>query len=191
MPRLFIAVDLPGDAKGRLAELAGGLPGADWIEPERYHLTLRFLGDVESPATDDLRQALSALRARSFYLTLRGLGVFPLRGDPETLWVGADRNEALRSLRNKVESLLVRNGQAPETRKFHPHVTLARVRGSRPDWVGAYVAGHSLFSAPEIPVQSFSLFSSRLTPDGSVYTLEREYPLEGMLEAGEEEGVRD
>jgi RNA 2',3'-cyclic 3'-phosphodiesterase len=183
MPRLFVALDLPGAAKERLAELAGGLPGADWVEPERYHLTLRFLGDVEGSAADDVREGLSVLRARSFYLDLRGLGVFPLRGDPETLWAGAGRNEALRSLRNKVESLVVRCGQPPESRKFHPHVTLAKVRGSRPDWVGAYVAGHSLFSAPEIPIQSFSLFSSRLTPEGSVYALEREYPLEGLLEA--------
>jgi 2'-5' RNA ligase len=183
MPRLFIAVDLPVDAKEHLAELAGGLPGADWVEPERYHLTLRFLGDVEGSACNDLREGLSALRARSFYLTLRGLGVFPLRGDPETLWVGTERNEALRSLRNKVESLVVRNGQPPESRKFHPHVTLAKVRGSRPEWVGAFVAGHSLFSTPEIAVQSVSLFSSQLTSDGSVYTLEREYRLEGLLEA--------
>jgi 2'-5' RNA ligase len=183
MPRLFVALDLPEHAKERLAELAGGLPGADWVETERYHLTLRFLGDVDGSAFEDLRKGLASLRAPSFYLTLRGLGVFPLRGDPETLWVGADRNEALRSLRNKVERLLVRNGQPPESRKFHPHVTLARLRGTRPDWVGAYVAGHSLFTVPEIPVQSVSLFSSRLTPDGSVYTLEGEYRLEGLLEA--------
>lgn len=183
MPRLFVALDLPREAKGHLSELAGGLPGADWVEPELYHLTLRFLGEVEGTAFADLREGLSALRARSFYLTLRGLGVFPLRGDPETLWVGTDRNEALRSLRNKVESLVVRIGQPPESRKFHPHVTLARVRGSRPDWVGAYVAGHSLFSAPEIAVQSVSLFSSKLTPEGPIYTVEREYPLEGLLEA--------
>jgi RNA 2',3'-cyclic 3'-phosphodiesterase len=182
MPRLFVAVDLPEAAKDRLAAITGGLPGADWVEPDQYHLTLRFLGKVDGPAFADLREGLSALSARSFYLDLRGLGVFPLRGDPETLWVGAARNDALLSLRNKVESLVVRRGQPPESRKFHPHVTLARVRGSRPDWVGAYVAGHSLFSAPEIPVQSFTLFSSKLTPQGSVYTVEREYPLEGILE---------
>jgi 2'-5' RNA ligase len=177
-----VALVLPEDVKDTIAAITGGLPGADWTEPGQYHLTLRFLGEVDGPAFADLREGLSALSARSFYLTLRGLGVFPLRGDPETLWVGAERSEALISLRNKIESLVVRRGQPPEGRKFHPHVTLARVRSSRPDWVGAYVAGHSLFSAADIPVQSFALFSSKLTPYGSVHTLEREYPLEGILE---------
>lgn len=183
MPRLFIAIGLPQSARETLSELAGGLPGADWLEPDQYHLTLRFLGEVDTPAFADLREGLSSLNARSFHLKLGGLGVFPLRGDPETLWVGAERNDALSSLRNKVEGLAVRRGHPPESRKFHPHVTLARVRGSRPEWVGAYVAGHSLFPLPEIAVQSFALYSSKLTPDGSVYTLEREYPLEGLLEA--------
>ena len=185
MPRLFVALGLPGEVKDKLSEISGGLPGADWTEPEQYHLTLRFLGEVDEPALGDLRAGLGSLSARSFYLTLRGLGVFPLRGDPETLWVGAERNEALVGLRNKIESLVVRRGQPPESRKFHPHVTLARVRGSRPDWVGAFVAGHALFAAAEIPVESFALYSSRPTPNGSVYTVEGEYPLQGMLEGRE------
>jgi 2'-5' RNA ligase len=189
MPRLFIALGFPEAVQGRLSEISAGLPGADWSEPSQYHLTLRFLGEVDGPTFLDLREGLTGLSARSFYLTLRGLGVFPLRGDPETLWVGTQSNESLKSLRNKVESLVVRRGQPPESRKFHPHVTLARVRGSRPEWVGAYVAGHSLFTAPEIPIQSFALFSSKLTPEGSVHTLEREYPLEGILDAEGREGL--
>ncbi len=182
MPRLFIALGLPTAARERLAELAGSLPGADWVEPEKYHLTLRFLGDVETADFRGLRAGLSSLRARSFFLGLRGLGVFPLRGDPGTLWVGAERHPDLLSLRNKVERLVTRFGQPAESRKFHPHVTLAKVRSSRPEWVGGYVAGNSLFSAAEIPVQSFSLYSSKLTAEGSVYTVEGEYPLEGLLD---------
>jgi len=178
----------PASVKDRLSEIAEGLPGADWTDPSQYHLTLRFLGEVDGPAFLDLREGLAAVAARSFHLTLRGLGVFPLRGAPETLWIGAENNAELKSLRNKIESLVVRRGQPPESRKFHPHVTLARVRGSRPEWVGAYVAGHSLFTVPEIAVQSFALFSSKLTPEGSVHTLEREYPLDGILDAEEREG---
>jgi 2'-5' RNA ligase len=185
---LFIALGLPGAAKEKLAEISSGIPGADWVEPKQYHLTLRFLGEVDRPVFLDLREGLMSLSARSFYLSLRGLGVFPPRGAPETLWVGTERNEELKSLRNKIESLVVRRGQPPESRKFHPHVSLARVRASRPEWVGDFVAGHSLFSIPDIAVQSFALFSSKLTPDGSVHTLEREYPLEGILDAEGREG---
>jgi 2'-5' RNA ligase len=182
MPRLFIALSFSEEVKDSLAAITGHIPGADWSESEKYHLTLRFLGEVEKAALDEIGAGLESVSARSFHLTLRGLGVFPLRGDPETLWVGVDRNEALTSLRNKIESLVVRRGQPPESRKFHPHVTLARVGNSRPEWVGAYVAANSLFSIPDIAVQSFALFSSKLTPYGAVYTLEREYALEGILE---------
>lgn len=188
MPRLFIALGFPDSVREKLSEISMGLPGADWVEPRQYHLTLRFLGDVDGPAFLDLREGLASLSARSFYLSLRGLGVFPPRGAPETLWAGVDRNEELKSLRNKIESLVVRRGQTPESRKFHPHVSLARVRASRPEWVGAFVAGHSLFSIPDIAMQSFALFSSKLTPEGAVHTLEREYPLEGILDAEGREG---
>lgn len=183
MPRLFVAVRFPEWANDLLAEATGGLPGADWTESEAYHLTLRFLGETDETIFAGFRKSLEGLSAKSFLLNLKGLGVFPLRGDPDTLWAGVERNEALHSLRNKVESIAVRNGVTPESRKFHPHVTLARVRDCRPDWVGTYLAAHSLLSIPEIPVQSFGLYSSRLGPEGAVHTLEREYMLEGLLEA--------
>jgi 2'-5' RNA ligase len=182
MPRLFVALGLPSGVRDSLAAIACGLPGADWVDPEQYHLTLRFLGEVDAAAFAGLRSGLASVSARSFFLTLRGLGVFPLRGAPETLWAGVERNEGLIRLRNRIESLLARQGQPRESRKFHPHVTLARVRSVRPEWVGAYVAGHSLFAAREIPVQSFALYSSKLTSRGPEYAVEGEYPLEGLLE---------
>ncbi|HKP97616.1 MAG TPA: RNA 2',3'-cyclic phosphodiesterase [Fibrobacteria bacterium] len=183
MPRLFIAVDLPETVRDRLAEIAAGLPGADWIESERYHLTLRFIGETDPDTFQAVRKSLGSVLTRSFYLSLRGVGLFPLRGDPDTLWAGVPRNEDLLRLRHKVESALARNGVPPDTRKFFPHVTLARVRECREEWVGRYVADHGLFSIPEFPVQGFGLFSSKLTPEGAVHTLEEAYPLEGILEA--------
>ncbi|MDB5103635.1 MAG: 2-5 ligase [Fibrobacteres bacterium] len=183
MPRIFVALDMPEHARERLNGISSGLPGADWVSPDQYHLTLRFIGEVDKESLDVIREGLGGVVARSFYLSLKGIGVFPLRGDPEILWAGVARNEGLRSLRNKVESLLGRKGIAPDTRKFFPHVTLAKVKGSKSEWVGEYVAGNSLFSLSEIPVQGFSLYSSRLTPEGSIYTLEGSYPLDGILEA--------
>ncbi len=182
MPRLFIALELPENARDSLAEIAGDLPGADWAYSEQYHLTLRFLGEVDPASFDAVREGLGSLTAKSFYLDLRGLGVFPLRGDPETLWAGVERNGALISLRNQVESVVTRKGLPVETRKFHPHVTLGGVRGCRPEWVGAFVAMHSLFSVAEIPVQTFTLFSSKRGPGGAEYTVEERYVLEGILE---------
>jgi len=184
MPRLFVAADLPDEAREKLAEIAYGIPGADWVPSEQYHLTLRFLGDQDESAFETIREGLGSLVAPSFYAALRGIGHFPLRGDPEVLWTEAAKSEELISLRNKVESLLAAKGVERDTRKFHPHVTLARIRESRGEWVANYIVQHALFSLPEVPVQSFSLFSSRLTPEGAIHTREGFYPLQGLLQAG-------
>ena len=164
-------------------DISTGLPGADWVSPEDYHLTLRFIGDVDHERFEAVREGLAGVFAPSFHLDLRGVGLFPLRGDPEILWAGVPRNGALLSLRHKVESLLGKKGVPPDTRKFFPHVTLAKIKGAHESWVGQYVADHSLFSRAEIPIQGFSLFSSRLTPNGAIHTLEGSYPLQGILEA--------
>lgn len=183
MPRLFVALDMPEDVQDKLAEMACDLPGADWVFSEQYHLTLRFLGEVDQEAFQTVREALGGLLCRSFHLSLRGVGLFPLRGEPETLWAGVSKTDALMSLRNKVESILVRRGIPPDPRKFFPHVTLAKVRDSHEAYVGQYVMDHSLFAIHEIPIQGFGLYSSRLTPEGAIHTLEASYPLEGILEA--------
>lgn len=183
MPRLFLALEFPEPVKDSLSEVCGNLPGADWVYSDQLHLTLRFLGEQDQETFYRVREALHGLQSRSFRLSLKGVGVFPLRGEPEILWAGAVRNDGLMSLRHKLESLLARNGIPPDTRKFFPHVTLAKVGGAREAWVGQYVADHSLFSIPEIPIQGFTLFSSRLRPEGSIHTVEGTYPLEGILEA--------
>ena len=150
---------------------------------EQLHLTLRFIGEVEKPDFEAIREALGGIRTRSFYLSLKGLGHFPLRGDPEVLWAGVSKNQDLLSLRHKIENLLVRRGLDPDARKFFPHVTLARVKDAAAPWVGRYLAGNSLFGIPEIPVQVFHLYSSRLTSEGAIHRMEGSYPLEGILEA--------
>lgn len=183
MPRLFVAADLSDDVKDKLAAMSYGLPGAAWVPPDQMHLTLRFIGEVDEDRFRTIREALGGVQGKSFYLTLKGVGHFPKRGDPEVLWAGVPENEGLIRLRNRIESLLVRRGVEPEARKFHPHVTLARIKDARAPWIGRYLVDNSLFALHEIPVQGFSLWSSRLTPEGALHHLEAEYPLEGILEA--------
>jgi RNA 2',3'-cyclic 3'-phosphodiesterase len=186
MPRLFVSLDLPDWVRESLAEIAGGLPGASWLPPEQLHLTLRFIGEVENRVFQEVRESLGSIQSRSFYLSLQGVGHFPLRGDPETLWAGVSKSDELLRLRHKIENQLVRYGLEPDTRKFFPHVTLARIKEARALWVGEYLAVNSLFAVAEIPVQGFALYSSLLTPDGAIHRLEGSYPLEGLLE-GERE----
>jgi 2'-5' RNA ligase len=177
--RLFIALDLPWELRQRLSLLAGsGIPGARWVPPENYHLTLRFIGETPAHRAEDIDLALATLRARGFSLTLAGLGTFHKGGRPTALWVGVERSQQLDHLQNKIETALQRIGLEPERRRFTPHLTLARLDTSVPEAkLAAFVQAHNLFRAEPVPVEHFTLFSSRLGKEQSVYTAEVEYAL--------------
>jgi 2'-5' RNA ligase len=181
--RLFVALDLPWWLRERLSLLSGaGIPGARWVPPENYHLTLRFIGETPSHRAEDIDHALAALRGRGFSLTLAGLGVFarngPKGGRSTTLWVGVERNPQLDHLQSKIETALQRVGLEPERRRFAPHVTLARLDPVVPEAkLAAFVQAHNLFRSEPVPIEHFTLFSSLLGKEQSVYTAEVEYPL--------------
>lgn len=182
--RLFAALRFPEAVTDTLDDLASesvGIKGALWTPSEQYHLTLRFIGDPGALTLDDVDRALREVRASAFTLNLKGTGHFPLRGDPESLWVGVEDNPDLSSLRNRVESALTRAGLAPEGRRFHPHVTLANVKASDPRAVGEFQVINGLFRMNDIPVTEFLLCSSVLRDGGPVHTVEAVYPLEGGL----------
>jgi 2'-5' RNA ligase len=175
--RLFVALDLPWPLRERLALLAGGLPGARWISAENYHLTLRFIGETPGHRAEDADLALSSLRARGFSLTLAGVGTFEKAGKPAALWAGVERNPALDHLQTKIETALQRAGFAAERRRFVPHVSLARLDNPPGDKLAAFLQAHNLFRAPPVPVEHFTLFSSRLGKEQAVYTAEVDYAL--------------
>jgi RNA 2',3'-cyclic 3'-phosphodiesterase len=176
--RLFVALDLPWSVREQLAALSGvGIPGARWVPPENYHLTLRFIGEVPGHVARDVDDALLGLRARGFSLTLTGLGVFSRGGVSSALWVGVERTPQLDLLRGKIETALQRQGLEPERRRFQPHVTLARLDNPVETKVAAFVQAHNLFRAGPVPIEHFTLFSSILCKDHAVYTPEAEYEL--------------
>jgi 2'-5' RNA ligase len=176
--RLFVALDLPWMLRERLSILAGsGLPGARWVPPENYHLTLRFIGETPGYRAEDIDTALTGLRARGFSLTLAGVGTFAKGGRSTALWVGVERNPQLDHLQNKIETALQRCGLEPERRRFQPHVTLARLDNVPEGKLVSYVQAHNLFRAEPMPVEHFTLFSSQLGKEASVYTAEVEYGL--------------
>jgi RNA 2',3'-cyclic 3'-phosphodiesterase len=177
MIRLFVALALPAAIKTQLAMLAGGIPGARWLPPENYHLTLRFIGEVEHWRADEIDQALANIRARPFALSLRGVGTFEKAGRFSGLWVGVEKTDQLTFLQAKVEAALQRIGLEPERKRFAPHVSLARIDKAPPEKVIGYVQAHNLFRAPPVEVEHFTLFSSRLGKEAAVYVPEVEYEL--------------
>jgi 2'-5' RNA ligase len=178
--RLFVALDLPDTLRERLAMLSwGGLPGARWVPEENYHVTLRFIGDVPPHRAEDVDDALAGLRARGFSLVLSGVGNFAKSGRATSLWVGVERVPQLDLLQGKIETALQRAGFEPERRRFAPHVTLARLDNVPETKLASYVAANNLFRADPVPIEHFTLFSSRLGKEQSVYTAEVEYALGG------------
>ena len=96
--RLFVGLDLPWTLRQRVTALAGcGIPGARWVPPENYHLTLRFIGETPGYRAEEIDLALAGLRARGFTLTLAGLGTFAKGGRSSALWVGGGAEPAARS----------------------------------------------------------------------------------------------
>ena len=177
MIRLFVALQLPEEHRLLLSRLQGGLPNVRWVPLENMHLTLRFIGDIANNLAADLDEELAAVDADAFPLELQGVGHFDTRGTARALWAGVKLTPQLSALQARVEKAAVRAGLEPERRKFHPHVTLARLKDFPLDRLAGYLSDYAGLTAPSFTVARFSLMSSRLHKDGSIYTSEAEYDL--------------
>ena len=177
MPRLFTGVELPSDVGQDLAIMKGGIEGARWIDPDNYHLTLRFIGDIPDRAADELTRELQRVVAMpAFNIELAGMGVFGNK-KPHSLHVRVAESPDLRRLQAMHERICQSLGMPPGQRKFTPHVTLARLRGALPSQVQAYVSAHNLYRSRRFDVSQFVLFSARASRGGGPYGREEVYPL--------------
>ena len=177
--RLFTAVDLPDEIKESVCRVCSGIPGVRWVEKDLLHLTLRFIGDADSPLFARIREGLAGVEVTPFELSLQGVGRFPPKRDPRVLWVGVEMTETLARLQHLVEQALMKCGLAPEERKFSPHITIARLKDTPLPPVAAFLDKNHLFSTPPFPVTEFYLYSSTLTPHGAIHRREATYPLKG------------
>jgi 2'-5' RNA ligase len=177
MIRLFTGLEIPPDVADSLALLRGGLPGARWIDAENYHLTLRFIGDIDDALAHEVAMMLGQVRRPGFDLRLGGLTAFGGR-KPRALVASVEQSLPLTELQAEQERLLQRLGLEPEGRKFTPHVTLARLRDSSSRQVADYLASSGLFRSRDFPVSQFVLFSSRSSVGGGPYVAEATYPLQ-------------
>ena len=176
MPRLFTGVEIPSDIGQALAMLRGGLPGARWITPDNYHLTLRFIGDVDDMIAQEVALMLGRVRRAAFDLHLEGLTSFGGRR-PRAVVASMAPAQALLELQVEHERLMQRIGLEAEGRKYTPHVTLARLRDSSSLDVANYLSARGYFRTAPFPVSRFVLFSSRNSVGGGPYVVEASYPL--------------
>ncbi len=176
MPRLFTSLEIPRDAALSLSLLRGGLPGARWVDVENYHLTLRFIGDVDDVLAREIAWLLAQVRRREFELRLDGLSSLGGR-KPRAVVATVAPSPSVMELQAEHERLMQRVGLDPEGRKYTPHITLARLRDATSRDVADYLSTRSLFGVAPFKVSRFVLFSSRASVGGGPYVVEAAYPL--------------
>lgn len=176
MPRLFTGLEIPPDIARSLSLHRGGLSNARWIEPADYHVTLRFLGDVDGPTARDAFELLADIQREPVTVTLDQIACFG--GDkPHSVHARVRPNQALTELQAEQERLMRRIGLPPETRKFVPHVTLARLKGASPEAVANYLSSRAIIRPMSFTARRFALYSSRASTGGGPYLVEAAYPL--------------
>jgi 2'-5' RNA ligase len=176
MPRIFTGIEIPSDVGASLSMLRGGLPGARWIEQQNYHITLRFIGDVDDALAREVDSMLGQVRRRGFDLEIGGLASFGGRR-PRAVIASVPPVALLLELQAEQERLMQRIGLKPEGRKFTPHVTLARLRQSSSREVADFLAMRGPYRSAPFSVSRFVLLSSRASMGGGPYVVEAAYPL--------------
>ena len=171
--RLFVSLELPAPIAETLVRLNPHLPGVRWSAVEQIHLTLAFLGRVPPEEEEKLRARLLAIQFTSFFLPLNGIGTFPAKGRPKIVWLGVGRGHPhLFQLHKRVTDAALAAGIEPDLRPWHPHFTLARCQDVAAQSIRAFLRASEGFDGGLVPIDSFQLKSSRLTPAGSVFTTE-------------------
>lgn len=192
--RLFFAVELPEEVRahigahvGRLREHAPAGVKVSWEQVGKLHLTLKFLGDVPAARLEELQTAAAraAETVAPFRLWLRTAGAFPPRGSPRVLWLGlADEAGRLAELRRRLEDECAGADFARDSRPFHAHVTVARIRAGD-DAARQLKRLHAelSFAPVEFAVAGFVLVRSELGAGGSRYTVLSHHALGGQVKA--------
>ncbi|MFT3722609.1 MAG: RNA 2',3'-cyclic phosphodiesterase [Hyphomonadaceae bacterium] len=180
--RLFIAVPIPDEIADRLETLETDAPGASWRSREQYHLTLRFIGEVDEGVAREIDSELGRIVAAPFEMALTGAGSFGGK-EPSALWAGVDAPADLARLAASCESAVRRAGLDAESRKYKPHVTLAYCHGTTDEDVARFLETTGDFRTETFWVDHFCMYSSRSTRSGSVYVEEAVYPLTGAQRA--------
>jgi 2'-5' RNA ligase len=186
--RIFIALDIPAEIRTRIAAFVDHArpyaPEAKWARIEGLHITLKFVGEVNDAKVQELRSALSAVKAGPFDVTFSGAGFFPTPNAPRVFWVGVEGGEGLPSLAAAIDNSTHELGIAREARAFNAHLTLARSRSGagsgqllRP--LRNLVEAEPSLQFGTMTAREFFLYRSELQRGGARYTKLERFGLEG------------
>jgi len=177
--RLFVGINLPKKQRAQIHRAAKTLRAEElpvqWIDPDNFHVTLKFLGDVRQEQVDRVDAALEKVAAatRAFSTDVSGFGAFPTVRRPNVIWVGVGATPELRCLKQDIEWALGAVGFEAETRSFHPHVTLGRADSK--GGAGAFRGFDSVVSeldfALDLKIRTIDLMRSHLSNDGARYSV--------------------
>ncbi len=176
--RYFFAIIPPENILKSLYRLSFGIEGAKWQEMDKLHITLRFIEKLEPVGLKTLVQYAKNISFPQFSLKLMDLGHFPHKKQPTSLWAGVDSSTELLDLQKMLEFSVCRKlGLSADSRRFHPHLTLARLKGVQAEDLVAYYTQNLPLGLPPFKVEKFCLMHSQLNSSGSRYSLAEEFPL--------------
>lgn len=191
--RLFVALDLDPEIRGRIAQFLDGVrgfaPDARWVSAESLHITLKFIGEWPAERLDQLKRALSGAHGQPAEITFSGTGFFPTPKAARVFWIGIQAGPELASLAATIDTVTSALEIESEKRAFAPHLTLARSGSGRPRRMSSDRINPSFrrlqeksaaMPAPAFGTMSpreFFLFESKLSPKGAQYTKLESFPL--------------
>ncbi len=167
--RLFVASCPPRDIRESLLAAMGGVASARWQDDDQLHLTLRFIGEVDSRTANDVVEALSFVQSNVIETRIAGVGLFKSKHG-NALWAGLEARDALTRLHKKIDRALVIAGMEPERRAYRPHITLARLSKQHGD-LASWLTQNGHLSSMSFKIDSFGLYESAITDEGARYDL--------------------
>jgi len=170
--RLFIALELPESCRETLAALNPHLKGLRWLPAEQLHVTMSFIGHVNSTQEEPLREALAGVRVPQFFLPIQGVGTFG-GARPTVVWAGLGKGHPhLFALHKHVQDAVLHAGLEPDLKPFHPHITLGRANGVSGATLLPFLRRNAEAEFGLWKVTGFAMFSSILSSEGATHAVE-------------------
>ncbi|MBM2846335.1 MAG: 2'-5' ligase [Bacteroidetes bacterium] len=176
--RLFIAIETPPPMATQIGTIRDRLKASDadvkWEPNEKLHATIKFLGDTDDQLLPEIVSYLRGVcqKFAPFQIRYKGVGCFPNSRTPRVIWVGMDEPGGnLDLLHHEIDSELVALGFKREEKRFHPHVTLGRVKSNKKIHSLLRMMESTTFESQPVTVQEIALIQSELKASGSVYTI--------------------